>query len=95
MTGAFGSLPSSLKDKQRQAVLRLLNFNSNDNGERGIAEIDSERCTRVGQIGEWSDQWKVLVYDKPCRNIISTLLHVTQLRKQGVTLHMLVRRPVA
>ncbi len=47
--------------------------------------------TRAGQVGEWSDQWKVLVYDKPCRNIISTLLHVTQLRKQGVTLHMLVR----
>lgn len=47
--------------------------------------------SRAGQVGEWSDQWKVLVYDKPCRNIISTLLHVTQLRKQGVTLHMLVR----
>lgn len=45
---------------------------------------------RAGQVGEWSDQWKVLVYDKPCRNIISTLMHVTQLRKQGVTLHMLV-----
>ena len=47
--------------------------------------------SRTGQVGEWSDQWKVLVYDKPCRNIISTLLHVTQLRKQGVTLHMLVK----
>lgn len=46
--------------------------------------------SRAGQVGEWSDQWKVLVYDKPCRNIISTLMHVTQLRKQGVTLHMLV-----
>lgn len=33
MTGGFGALPSSLKDKQRQAVLRLLNFNSSDNGE--------------------------------------------------------------
>eukprot|EP00903_Cladosiphon_okamuranus_P008567 g8220.t1 len=78
MTGSFGSLPSSLKDKQRKAVLRLLNFNSEDAG------------SRAGQVGEWSDQWKVLVYDKPCRNIISTLLHVTQLRKQGVTLHMLL-----
>ncbi|CAM9379007.1 unnamed protein product, partial [Hapterophycus canaliculatus] len=78
LTGGFGSLPSSLKDKQRQAILRLLNFNANENGDR------------AGQVGEWSDQWKVLVYDKPCRNIISTLLHVTQLRKQGVTLHMLL-----
>lgn len=49
----------------------------------------------LGQVGEWSDQWKVLVYDKPCRNIISTLLHVTQLRKQGVTLHMLVRAVIS
>ncbi|CAM9431576.1 unnamed protein product [Ascophyllum nodosum] len=78
MMGSFGSVSSSLKDKQRQAVLRLLNFNSTDNG------------SHAGQVGEWSDQWKVLVYDKPCRNIISTLLHVTQLRKQGVTLHMLL-----
>ncbi|CAM9320577.1 unnamed protein product [Sphacelaria rigidula] len=78
VAGGFGSLSSSLKEKQRQAVLRLLNFNSVDNG------------SRAGQVGEWSDQWKVLVYDKPCRNIISTLMHVTQLRKQGVTLHMLL-----
>ncbi|CAM9193347.1 unnamed protein product [Choristocarpus tenellus] len=41
-------------------------------------------------VGEWSDQWKVLVYDKACRDVISTLLNVTQLRKQGVTLHMLL-----
>lgn len=34
MTGNFGSLPSSLKDKQRHAILRLLNFNSDTTGER-------------------------------------------------------------
>lgn len=33
MTGNFGSVFSSLKDKQRQAVLRLLNFNATDDGE--------------------------------------------------------------
>lgn len=33
MIGGFGSVSSSLKDKQRQAILRLLNFNSTDNGE--------------------------------------------------------------
>ena len=33
MTGGFGSLPSSLKDKQRQAVLKLLDFNSSDHSE--------------------------------------------------------------
>lgn len=33
MTGGFGALSSSLKDKQRKAVLRLLNFNSSEDGE--------------------------------------------------------------
>lgn len=40
MTGGFGSLPRSLKDKQRQAVLKLLNFNSDDAGKRTAANFD-------------------------------------------------------
>lgn len=34
------------------------------------------------------DPWKVLIYDSFCRDIISPLLKVGELRKQGVTLHM-------
>ena len=41
-------------------------------------------------IGGWSDQWKVLIYDRSCRDVISTLTNVAQLRKQGVTLHLLL-----
>ena len=33
---------------------------------------------------------QVLVYDKACRDIISPLLNVGELRKQGVTLHMMI-----
>lgn len=67
---------ASLKDKQRAAVFKMLNFNQ-DPSEKG-------------NDGTWSDQWKVLIYDRPCRDIISTLANVAQLRKQGVTLHLLL-----
>lgn len=38
----------------------------------------------------WQDPWKVLVYDAYCRDIISPLLKVGDLRKQGITLHLLI-----
>ena len=44
-----------------------------------------------------STQWKVLIYDASCRSIISPILSVQQLRKQGVTLHLLLhseREPI-
>ena len=48
-------------------------------------------------VEDFSDQWKVLVYDQDCRDIISPLLNVGALRAKGVTLHMLLhsdREPV-
>ena len=42
-------------------------------------------------------QWKILIYDAPCRSIISPLLSVSQLRACGVTLHLLLssdREPI-
>uniref|UniRef100_A0A7S2WCA8 Sec1 family domain-containing protein 1 n=1 Tax=Rhizochromulina marina TaxID=1034831 RepID=A0A7S2WCA8_9STRA len=47
--------------------------------------------------GEWGEQWKVLIYDRHGRDIISPLLDVSQLRKCGVTLHMFLdseREPI-
>ena len=38
----------------------------------------------------WHEPWKVLVYDRFCRDVISPLLNVGELRKQGVTLHLLL-----
>eukprot|EP00586_Coscinodiscus_wailesii_P014286 CAMPEP_0172512650 /NCGR_PEP_ID=MMETSP1066-20121228/246215_1 /TAXON_ID=671091 /ORGANISM="Coscinodiscus wailesii, Strain CCMP2513" /LENGTH=630 /DNA_ID=CAMNT_0013292563 /DNA_START=193 /DNA_END=2085 /DNA_ORIENTATION=+ len=37
--------------------------------------------------------WKILIYDAPCRAIISPLLSVSQLRSRGVTLHLLLSSP--
>lgn len=39
---------------------------------------------------QWQDPWKILVYDAYCRDIISPLLKVGDLRKQGITLHLLL-----
>jgi hypothetical protein len=32
--------------------------------------------------------WKVLIYDDMCRDIISPLLNIGQLRENGITLHL-------
>jgi hypothetical protein len=39
-------------------------------------------------VDGWSDQWKVLVLDTFCMDVLSPLLTVADLRKLGVTLHM-------
>ncbi len=44
----------------------------------------------MGDEEEFSEQWKVLIYDNDCRDIISPLLNIGALRNLGVTLHMLV-----
>ena len=44
----------------------------------------------AGERQQWHDPWKVLVYDAYCRDIISPLLKVGDLRKQGITLHLLI-----
>lgn len=38
----------------------------------------------------WGEQWKVLIYDRAGRDIISPILKLHELRKKGVTLHMLI-----
>jgi hypothetical protein len=46
----------------------------------------------------WHDPWKVLIYDVYCREIISPLLKIGDLRKRGITLHLLLesdREPIA
>lgn len=63
-------------------------------------ELKSKQCAAVERMlnlngsslaaDQWSDQWKVLVYDSAGRDIISPLLNVAQLRRNGVTLHMMV-----
>jgi hypothetical protein len=38
-----------------------------------------------------TDQWKILIYDTDCRDIISPLLNINALHQRGVTLYLMVR----
>lgn len=73
-----------LKSRQYAAVQRMLNLSSTSPVDQLSAD-------------QYSDQWKVLVFDAAGRDVISPLLNVAQLRRNGVTLHMMLdseREPI-
>mmetsp|Transcript_12010 Transcript_12010/g.13472 ORF Transcript_12010/g.13472 Transcript_12010/m.13472 type:complete len:655 (+) Transcript_12010:177-2141(+) len=72
----------TLKSSQLKAVYRMLAFNEDVDG----VEDDYS----IPPAGSSHNQWKILIYDGPCRSIISPLLSVSQLRRRGVTLHLLL-----
>mmetsp|Transcript_14375 Transcript_14375/g.29895 ORF Transcript_14375/g.29895 Transcript_14375/m.29895 type:complete len:653 (-) Transcript_14375:1612-3570(-) len=79
----------TLKTSQLRAVHRMLAFNED------VDAIDDEFS--LPPAGSSHNQWKILIYDKECRSIISPLLSVSQLRRRGVTLHLLLnseREPI-
>ena len=69
-----------LKPRQQAAVEQML-MNIGGGGAAGGGAVE---------VAEWSDQWKVLIYDTAGRDIIAPLLKVANLRRNGVTLHMQV-----
>jgi hypothetical protein len=89
------SKSSSLKMAQLKAVHRMLAFNQDVDYIEGTDDDQSE--FRLPPAGSSSNQWKILIYDTHCRSIISPLMSVSQLRKRGVTLHLLLhsdREPI-
>ena len=52
--------------------------------------FDNDNDYTLPPAGSSHNQWKILIYDAPCRSIISPLLSVSQLRRRGVTLHLLL-----
>lgn len=79
----------SLKTAQLNAVFRMLAFNE----DADVFEDDYA----LPPAGSSHNQWKILIYDPACRSIISPLLSVSQLRRRGVTLHLLLnseREPI-
>mmetsp|Transcript_5244 Transcript_5244/g.7968 ORF Transcript_5244/g.7968 Transcript_5244/m.7968 type:complete len:666 (+) Transcript_5244:76-2073(+) len=84
-------MASSLKLSQLKAVNRMLAFNNES------IEDDVDDTFRLPPAGSSHNQWKILIYDVACRSIISPLMSVSQLRKRGVTLHLLLdseREPI-
>lgn len=88
-------METSLKESQLRAVHRLLSLQSSSSSSSDTT-YDINDYTRA-PAGSSHNEWKVLIYDKPCQSIISPLLTVSQLRSRGVTLHMLAeskREPI-
>lgn len=84
------SKESSLKTAQIHAVNRMLSFNDES------FSVDASEF-RLPPPGSSHNQWKILIYDQDCRSIISPILSVQQLRRRGVTLHLLLhseREPI-
>lgn len=82
---------SSLKASQLAAINRMLAFNEES------AAYEGENDYTLPPAGTSHNQWKILVYDATCRSIISPLLSVSQLRRRGVTLHLMLdseREPI-
>lgn len=71
--------PSSLRELQRKALLKLLNLNVQEETTAGGNEL-------VQVNGE--PVWKFLVFDKLGQDVISSVLRVSDLREAGVTVHM-------
>ena len=68
----------SVQGGQRDAIHKMLQLN------RG-GEADWDQAT-----AQDDGTWKVLIYDKYCRDIISPLFKVGELKQMNVTLHMML-----
>ena len=106
MTSAASST-STLKSSQLAAVTRMLSLSqggdasssssSSSSSSNGASPYDYEKPRNDGDSGGGGNPWKILIYDRHTRGIISPLLSVSQLRSLGVTLHLLLhsdREPI-
>lgn len=85
----------SLRQKQIAGLLRMLHLNEEPSQAGGMmvaANTNNGIQTNAlsGTTGTEAPIWKVLVFDTFCRDVISTVLRVNDLRDNGITVHMLL-----
>ncbi|KAF2231752.1 Sec1-like protein [Viridothelium virens] len=88
------STQQSLRDRQVASIERILNLNHTPNQENGDGH-DSYAATN-GLISKTTPVlnadgdpiWKILIFDNLGRDIISSVLRVSDLRTWGVTIHL-------
>ena len=76
----------SIRQRQHDAVVQMLNLNA---GRLGASALDENAPNEV---------YKVLIMDRHCFEIITPLMKVHELRRHGVTLHLLLendRQPIS
>ena len=101
--GGGAAAAPTLRDRQVQSLLSMLNFNqppthlTGSNGHVGSSSTanGSSRSALPGMSSDPSTSaplptWKVLVLDQRAQDVLATTLRVQDLRDAGVTLHMWV-----
>ncbi|KAJ0966738.1 hypothetical protein J5N97_023655 [Dioscorea zingiberensis] len=77
----------NLRQKQTSCVIRMLNLN----------QSPAPASIPIAASGSADEVYKILILDPFCRDVLSPLIHVKDLRKHGVTLYFLIdkdRQPV-
>ncbi|KAI1812476.1 sec1 protein [Poronia punctata] len=92
----------SLRDRQIASLKKILNLNetvAQEENDDHHANANAHGIAPVGPIltADGEPIWKVLVFDDLGRDVISSVLRVSDLRSMGVTMHMHVsasRHPI-
>ncbi|KAK9447681.1 Sec1-like protein [Limtongia smithiae] len=94
-TAPRGLKALTLRDRQIAAIERLLNLNKDKPASAAISDIPATTNGTDSPITTDSDDnvWKVLVFDKFGQDVISSVLRVNDLFKNGITVHMLLDAP--
>ena len=80
----------SLRDRQIASLRKILNLNEvSDSAEGDNAQTNGFLASTTPILDAEGDPiWKVLVFDDLGRDVISSVLRVSDLRAMGVTVHM-------
>src|SRR6185369_9426722 len=85
----------SLREQQIEAIVTMLNLNTKL--EPPSNSSSSDLASTIPPV-DIETVWKVLIFDEFGRDVISSVLKVNDLRKNGVTVHMLLksdRQPIS
>lgn len=81
---------NSLRDRQISSLKKILNLNDTVEPKEDEEPHANGALAPAGPIltSEGEPIWKVLVFDDLGRDVISSVLRVSDLRSLGVTMHM-------
>lgn len=81
---------NTLRDRQITSLRKILNLNEVPEQREDEEAHANGALAPVGPIltSEGEPIWKVLVFDDLGRDVISSVLRVSDLRSMGVTMHM-------
>lgn len=88
--GGSNNAPGALRLLQHQRITTMLNLNTPVlNASNLSSDPNQQQSTDLDiSVAVTDPVWKVLIYDQTGQAIISPILKVSELREQGITVHM-------